>query len=244
MNKVRLQKIISEAGICSRRKAEALLIAKRVTINGKKAELGDKADPNVDEIYVDDYKVQNILQETVILLNKPIGVISTCNDPQGRITVLDLLPEERRKGLYPVGRLDLDSRGAILLTNNGDLTLKLTHPSYSHSKTYRVIVEGLPSSHTLKKWREGVMLNGKRTLKASIKFIQSNQSKSMLEVILREGRNRQIRKVGALLGHPVIDLQRIAIGNIQLENLKEGNWRELNKNELHLLKGMHEIINE
>ena len=244
MNKVRLQKIISEAGICSRRKAEALLIEKRVTINGKKAGLGDKADPNVDEIYVDDYKVQNILQETVILLNKPIGVISTCNDPQGRITVLDLLPEERRKGLYPVGRLDLDSRGAILLTNNGDLTLKLTHPSYSHSKTYRVIVEGLPSSYTLKKWREGVMLNGKRTLKASIKLIQSNQNKSILEVILREGRNRQIRKVGALLGHPVIDLQRIAIGNIKLENLKEGNWRNLNKNELHLLKSMHEIINE
>ena len=235
MSKVRLQKIIAEAGICSRRKAETLLTEERVTINGKKAHIGDKADPSLDEIFIDDYRVHNISKETVILLNKPIGVISTCRDPQGRITVLDLLPENRRKGLYPIGRLDLDSRGAILLTNNGDLTLQLTHPSYLHSKTYKVIVEGVPNSYTLQKWSEGIILNGKKTLKARIGLIQSKGNKSTLSITLCEGRKRQIRRIGSLLGHPIIDLQRIAIGNLKLSNLKEGEWRQLQKKELNLL---------
>ena len=235
MVKVRLQKIIAEAGICSRRKAEALLTEERVTINGEKALIGDKADPDLDEIFIDDYRVHNIFKETVIIVNKPIGVISTCNDPQGRITVLDLLPKDLRKGLYPVGRLDLDSRGAILLTNNGDLTLKLTHPSYLHEKTYNVIVEGFPSQNTLKRWREGVILNGKKTLAASIDLIYSRRNTSMLKIILKEGRNRQIRRIGALLGHPIIDLKRIAIGNLKLNSLGEGDWRKLNKKELNLL---------
>ena len=236
MTKLRLQKIIAEAGICSRRKAEILLTQNRVRVNGNEAKLGDKADPSSDEIIVDNYHLQNTLEEKVILLNKPIGVISTCDDPQGRLTVLDLLPLKERTGLHPVGRLDLHSRGAILLTNQGGLTLQLTHPRYSHTKTYRVWVEGVPSKNTLDTWRDGVMLSGKNTLKAEVQLIESKTEKSLLNIVLKEGRNRQIRRVASILGHQVIDLQRIAIGNIKLNNLEEGNWREVKKEEWSLLR--------
>ncbi len=236
MSKLRLQKIIAEAGICSRRKAEILLTQKRVTINGREAQLGDKADPDSDEIFVDDYLLHNKLEKIVYLLNKPVGVISTCDDPHGRQTILDLLPPKKRKGLHPVGRLDFDSRGAILLTNNGELTLQLTHPSYSHSKTYKVWVEGIPSDRILQRWRDGVILNGKDTLKAKVELVQSTNSRSLLQIVLKEGRNRQIRRVATILGHRVIDLQRIAIGAIKLNNLKEGGWRKLKEEEIHLLR--------
>ena len=234
MTKQRLQKIIAEAGICSRRKAEILLTQNRVRVNGKEAKLGEKADPDSDKIFIDDYRLQNTLEEKVILLNKPVGVISTCDDPQGRLTVLDLLPTEERRGLHPIGRLDLHSRGAILLTNQGGLTMQLTHPRYSHTKTYRVWVEGVPSKITLDAWRDGVMLSGKNTLKAEVELIESKTEKSLLNIVLKEGRNRQIRKVASILGHQVIDLQRIAIGNIKLNNLEEGTWREVKKEEWSL----------
>ena len=228
MSKLRLQKIIANAGICSRRKAEILLIQNRVGINGKIAKLGDKADPELDEILLDNYplgiKKNN---HKLILLNKPKGVISTCNDPQGRITVLDLLPKGLQKGLHPIGRLDIESRGAILLTNHGQLTMELTHPRYFHSKTYHVLIQGILSLNTLREWRNGIMLDGKRTMKASVELLDSTMNTSLLEVTLKEGRNRQIRRVSELFGHKVIDLERTAIGELQLNGLKEGSWRNL-----------------
>ncbi len=235
MTKVRLQKIIAEAGLCSRRKAEILLTQKRVVINGQIAQLGEKADPDLDTIFVDDYRLSKNYKFKVFLVNKPRGVISTCHDPYRRKTVLELLPPIHRKGLHLVGRLDLNSRGAILLTNHGELTLHLTHPRYSHTKTYHVWVKGIPSKNTIKEWRNGVNLNGLYTKKASVKLLDLKQNKCLLRIILKEGRNRQIRRVAELLGHQVIDLQRTSIGGLELCDLQEGSWRELKQEEWNIL---------
>ena len=227
----RVQKLMSAAGYCSRRQAEELLRQGRVDVNGTIAGLGDQADPETDLICVDGTPVSMVTEERVLLLNKPPGVISSCHDPQGRRTVLDLIPSDLRRGLHPVGRLDADSRGALLLSNQGDLTLRLTHPRYAHSKTYRVTVTGTPDHSKLEQWRQGLELDGSHTLPADIRLIQSRKRNSVLEVILREGRNRQIRRIASLLGHPVVDLQRIAIGGLALGSTAEGCWRELSRQE-------------
>ena len=227
----RLQKIISESGLLSRRKADLLIKQGRVTLNGRQALIGDKADPHFDHILVDGKDLPKKPTHKVFLLNKPHGVISTCQDNHGRKTISSLIPFNLRLGLHPVGLLDSNSRGAILLTNNGDLTLRLTHPNYSHTKTYLVWVNGQPNQSILNKWRKGVVLDGKMTMPATIELMQIRNKKTLLKVILKEGRNRQIRRIANLLGYPVEDLQRIAISNIKLNGLKEGEWRELNKNE-------------
>ena len=227
----RLQKLMSAAGHCSRRQAEELLRQGRVDVNGTIASLGDQADPETDLICVDGTPLAKVTEERVLLLNKPPGVISSCHDPQGRETVLDLIPAELRQGLHPVGRLDADSRGALLLSNQGELTLKLTHPRYAHSKTYRVTVTGTPDHSKLERWRQGLELDGSRTLPASVKLLHSKHGHSTLEVILREGRNRQIRRIASLLGHSVLDLQRVAIAGLALGAMEEGCWRELSRQE-------------
>ena len=227
----RLQKLMSAAGHCSRRQAEELLRQGRVDVNGTIAALGDQADPETDLICVDGTPLAKQTPERVLLLNKPPGVISSCHDPQGRETVLDLIPAELRRGLHPVGRLDADSRGALLLSNQGELTLKLTHPRYAHNKTYRVTVTGTPDHSKLERWRQGMELDGSRTLPASVKLLYSKRGHSTLEVILREGRNRQIRRIASLLGHSVLDLQRVAIAGLALGSMEEGCWRELSRQE-------------
>ena len=231
--KQRLQKLISLAGISSRRKAEILLLEGRVSINGKRALIGESADPELDEIIIDGNTLNLKIATKVILLNKPKGIISSCLDPEGRKTVLSLIPPKLRNGLHPVGRLDQNSRGAIFLTNNGDITLKLTHPKYSHRKIYRVWVMGIPKTSVIRQWRNGIMLDNKKTIPAEVYILKRDQknSKSLLKIILKEGRNRQIRRVAEILGHPVIDLKRIAIENIHLKNLREGEWRELKEKE-------------
>jgi len=227
----RLQKLIAAAGICSRRHAEELLRDGRVTVNGKVSQLGDRALAGQDQICVDGAEIRRSDPPRLLLLNKPKGVISTCHDPQGRPIVLDLLPPSLRLGLHPVGRLDSESRGALLLTNQGQLTLKLTHPRYAHTKTYRVWVKGQPNRSTLNRWRQGVPLDDHITQPASVKVLQNDAGHTLLEVVLKEGRNRQIRRIAEQLGHPVVDLQRIAIATIRLGSLAEGRWRELNKGE-------------
>ena len=227
----RLQKLMSAAGHCSRRQAEELLRQGRVEVNGRTAGLGDQADPEIDQVCVDGSPLAKDTTERVLLLNKPPGVISSCHDPHGRETVLDLIPPDLRQGLHPVGRLDADSRGALLLSNQGELTLKLTHPRYAHSKTYRVTLSGTPSRSRLQRWRQGVELDGSRTLPASVTLLHSQGDHSVLEVILREGRNRQIRRIASLLGYAVLDLQRVAIGGLALGSIEEGCWRELSRQE-------------
>ncbi len=231
MTRQRLQKLIASAGLCSRRHAEQWLLDGRVSVDGSPAQLGDQADPDSQVIHVDGRPLVLPVQRRVLLLNKPIGVISSCHDPQGRTTVLHLLPRAHRQGLHPVGRLDADSRGALLLTDAGALTLALTHPRYDHEKTYRVRVRGRPHPSVLEQWRRGIALDGRLTRPATVRRLAQEGSSCLLEVVLQEGRNRQIRRVAQTLGHPVLDLQRTAIAHVQLGDLEEGCWRELPKRE-------------
>jgi pseudouridine synthase len=229
----RLQKLIAAAGFCSRRQAEALLRAGLVVVNGAKAHLGEKADPLKDRILVDGRLLEPRPDPLVLLMNKPSGVLCSCRDPQGRPTVLDLLPPELRrgKGLHPVGRLDADSRGALLLSNQGQLTLHLTHPRYNHLKTYRVLVRGRPPAEVLQRWRRGICLDGRPTQPVGIEVLNRSSGSTWLTVVMGEGRNRQIRRTAASLGYPVLDLQRLAIGSLHLGGLTEGQWRHLDRRE-------------
>ena len=231
MTLLRLQKIISDSGLLSRRKADLLIKEGRVTLNGRQAIVGEKADPFSDNILVDGIDLPNKQKYKVFLLNKPYGFISSCHDNYGRKTILSLIPPDLQNGIHPVGRLDSDSRGAILLTNNGNLTLRLTHPKYSHTKTYLVWLKGIVNKNIINKWRNGVIIDNRKTMPADIKLIKMLENKTLLQIILKEGRNRQIRKTAERMGLTVIDLQRIAISNIFLNELKEGEWRELNQNE-------------
>ena len=229
----RLQKLIAAAGICSRRHAEDLLQAGRVQVNGRTAQLGDRADPNADEIRLDGQPLRPPVPPLVLLLNKPAGVVCCCHDPEGRPTVLDLLPPElaRGTGLHPVGRLDSESRGALLLTTIGALTLRLTHPRYEHPKTYRVTVDGQPDRRSLERWAMGLPLDGQPSQPVDVRVLAQHPGRCQLELVMREGRNRQIRRTAAALGHRVLDLQRIAIGPIALEDLPEGRWRLVDRQE-------------
>jgi pseudouridine synthase len=239
----RLQKILSQWGIASRRQAELAIVQGRVRVNGIVAELGQTADPDTDTIEVDDKLItrQNRPAALYILVNKPLGVICTCDDPQGRNTVLDLLPKNLRtnEGLHPVGRLDIDSTGALLLTNDGELTNYLTHPRHSISKTYAVWIEGKPTTIDLERWRHGIDLDGRVTLPAGVRIVQKKADRTLLEIVLHEGRNRQIRRVAAALGYRVIHLHRTHIGSIGLDGnptVEIGNYRYITQSEINQLK--------
>jgi pseudouridine synthase len=229
----RLQKLMAAAGLCSRRRAEELLRAGRVHCNGRVAQLGDRGDPEQDDIRVDGRPLQPAAAPLLLLVNKPAGVVSSCRDPEGRPIVLDLLPPElaQGRGIHPVGRLDAGSRGALLLSNDGDLTLRLTHPRYQHRKTYRVLVEGEPDSQTLERWARGVPLDGQASQPVQVRQLARQGNRTLLELVMTEGRNRQIRRTAELLGHPVRDLQRTAIGPIRLGELPEGRWRRVDRQE-------------
>jgi pseudouridine synthase len=233
MAAVRLQKLLAAAGVCSRRRAEELLQAGRVELNGRVAQLGERADPSCDAIRVDGQPLQPAAPPLLLLLNKPAGVVSSCHDPEGRPIVLDLLPPDlaRGQGLHPVGRLDAESRGALLLSNDGALTLRLTHPRYQHRKTYRVRVAGQPSDSTLNRWARGVPLDGQPSQPVQLRRLAGRGPDAVLELVMTEGRNRQIRRTAELLGHPVRDLQRLAIGPIALGSLPEGRWRRVDRQE-------------
>ncbi len=234
MARERLQKLMAAAGFCSRRRGEELLRQGRVRVNGLPVNLGDQADLSADRIEIDGRPLAPPAAALTLLLNKPLGVLSTCHDPHGRTTVIDLLPAELRRGLglHPVGRLDADSRGALLLSNDGDLTLRLTHPRYGHSRTYRTWVRGRPERPVLDQWRAGVPLDGEASQSVQLSVLEHDGDATLLELVLREGRNRQIRRTAGLLGHPVLDLQRIAIGPLALADLPEGRWRRLQAGEL------------
>jgi 23S rRNA pseudouridine2605 synthase len=248
----RLQKILSQWGIASRRRAEELILAGRVRVNGAVAKLGQTAEPTTDRIEVDGklIAIQSRPKLVYLLLNKPVGVVSTCFDPQGRPTVLELLPPQlgNCKGIHPVGRLDIDSSGALLLTNDGELTFRLTHPRHSISKTYAVWVQGRPTAAALADWRNGIDLEGQLTLPARVEVIKQQTDRTLLEVILTEGRNRQIRRVATQLGYPVLQLHRTRIGDIsidgssarerlRLNSLASGSYRHLQTSELDSLQG-------
>jgi 23S rRNA pseudouridine2605 synthase len=230
----RLQKILAQAGFGSRRACEELIRQGRVAVNGQVAQLGQKADADHDRITLDGEPVQLRLRRTYVALNKPQGVLSDEGDRSGRLpTVRDLAPLSGH--LHSVGRLDLQSEGLILLTDDGDLTQRLTHPRYCHEKEYRVLVEGEPEEATLSKWRCGVFLDGQRTAPAQVTVVGQEKACTWLRVVLREGHKRQIRHVAAMLGHPVRRLIRIRIGPVHLGDLKPGEWRHLTQQELKKL---------
>jgi 23S rRNA pseudouridine2605 synthase len=231
----RLQKIMASAGIASRRACEEIIAAGRVTVNGKVALLGQKADLAVDRILVDGKAIKPSQTLVYIALHKPRGVVSTADEEFGRPTVLDLVPVETR--LYPVGRLDMDSEGLVLLTNDGDLANQLTHPKFGHTKEYRVLVARQPDQGQLEAWRHGIVLeDGYRTAPADVS-IESTYGKGVwLRVILSEGRKRQIREMGIRTGLPVARIIRVRIGSLQLGGLKPKQWRYLTSAEIAALK--------
>ncbi len=246
---IRLQKILSQWGIASRRQAEKMIQSGSVMLNGQLAQLGEKANPDRDIIEVNGHRIrpQHRPTLTYILLHKPAGVITTCRDPQQRSTVLDFLPQHYiQRGLHPVGRLDADSTGALLITNDGQLTCALTHPRYHVPKTYQVWVQGCPSESALDRWRQGIILAGRKTLPAKITIYRKDGDLTGLEVILQEGRNRQIRRVADHLGHPVLSLHRTQIGPVCLtdktgQTLSSGQHRHLTQSEVNCFRPM--IIN-
>jgi 23S rRNA pseudouridine2605 synthase len=237
---IRLQKILSAAGIASRRAAEELIRQGRVTVNGRSVtELGTKADPARDDVRVDGRRVKRAEPHRYLLLHKPKGYVTTRVDPQRRPTVLDLLASVREY-IYPVGRLDFDSSGLLLLTNDGDLATQLTHPRHGIEREYHAWVLGVPDDHDLERLRRGIVLEGRRTQPARVAVLHEGRGRrsgqSLLSITIREGRNRQVRRMGDAIGHPVMDLERVRIGPISDRTLKVGQFRELKASELQRLK--------
>lgn len=241
----RLQKIIAHAGFASRREAETMIREGRVTLNGRVVtELGTKADAGHDHIKVDGKLITRAEPHRYILLYKPKEVMTTVEDPQGRRTVIDLVRGVRER-IYPVGRLDFHSEGLVLLTNDGDLAFKVSHPKHGSVKTYHVKVRGVPEQRLIEKLERGITIEGKRTLPCEISPMKTtghgeDEGNSWFEVRLREGRTQQIRKMFQALGHPVSKLKRVAIGPISDPKLTPGVWRELTKHEVKQLETMKE----
>jgi 23S rRNA pseudouridine2605 synthase len=231
----RLQKILARAGYGSRRSCEELIAAGRVRVNDQAVGLGDKADATKDKITVDGRPVRKAEALVYVALYKPRGVISTVTDPDLRPAVRDLVPLPGT--LYPVGRLDFDSEGLVLMTNDGDLANKLTHPRYEHEKEYRVLVAQHPDPEQLNLWRRGVVLeDGFRTAPAGVYVVSKHGKGAWLNVILKEGHKRQIREMGIQTGLPVVRIVRVRIGELQLGNLKPREWRYLSPLEVASLQ--------
>jgi pseudouridine synthase len=228
----RLQKILSQAGIASRRASEQLMIDGRVTVNGKTVlELGTKADASRDDIRVDGRRIKIPERHLYLLVNKPRGYVTTRSDPQKRPTVIDLLAGVTDY-VYPVGRLDFDSEGLLILTNDGDLAAKLTHPRHGVPRVYEASVLGVPDEHDVRRLAKGVTIDGQRTGPAEVMAIGPGR----LRITVREGRNRQVRKMCEAIGHPVTELRRIAIGPLRDSRLKLGAWRVLTAHEVERLR--------
>jgi pseudouridine synthase len=236
----RLQKILSQAGVASRRAAEVLITDGRVSVNGTVVrELGTKADPTVDDIRVDGRRIRARQTLRYILLSKPKGFVSTRSDPQRRPTVIDLL-QGVREYIYPVGRLDYDSEGLLLLTNDGDLAAMLQHPRHGVERTYEAHVAGVPDAEAIDRLRQGIPLDGRRTLPATVSLRHRGRGDrdAVLAMTIREGRNRQVRRMCEAVGHPVRALRRTRIGPIEDRQLKPGRWRDLTPQEVRALKAL------
>lgn len=229
---IRLQKILSAAGIASRRAAERLMAEGRVSVNGETVTaLGTRADPDHDDICVDGRRVTIARRRVYLLLNKPRGYVTTRSDPEGRRTILDLIPRVREY-LYPVGRLDYDSEGLLLLTNDGDLAARLMHPRYEIERTYRARVRGVPDDVALLGLARGVVIDGRRTAPAKVRRL----APSTIEITIHEGRSHQVRKMCQVVGHPLLRLHRVRFGPIADSTLKTGAYRELTPREVAMLR--------
>jgi 23S rRNA pseudouridine2605 synthase len=229
----RLQKAIANAGLMSRRAAEELIAAGRVTIDGRVAILGDRVEVDHNRVEVDGVPLPVSPGLVTYLIYKPIGVVSTASDPEGRPTVVDLVPTEPR--VVPVGRLDADSEGLLLLSNDGELVLRVTHPRFGMTKTYVATVAGKPNGRVIRRLVAGVELDDGVAKARRAKLIQATPDQGLIELVMTEGRNREIRRMLALLGHPVQRLVRTAIGPLTERNLGAGEWRRLDTQEVAAL---------
>jgi 23S rRNA pseudouridine2605 synthase len=231
----RLQKILSEMGIASRRKAEELIIKGRVTVNGRIATLGMKADLSKDHIKVDGKLLTRSEPKVYIIFNKPKNVVTSLHDPEGRPTVKDFLKGVKYK-VFPVGRLDYDSEGLILLTNDGDFAHAVLHPSKKVPKTYLVKVKGLIEEDAIEKLRRGIKLEDGITAPAKVKKVKKTENNSWIEITIHEGKKRQIRRMLEKIGHPVLKLRRIKINGIELGKIEPGEYRYLTPAEINIIK--------
>ena len=223
----RLQKVLAKAGIASRRGAEELIRQGKVRVDGRVVtEMGIKVDPETQDIQCDGITLTSQEKKVYILLHKPTGYLSTVDDPQGRPIVTDLLKNIKER-VYPVGRLDLDTEGALLLTNDGELAQKILHPSHEVNKTYVARVKGVPGRKKLDTLSKGIELEGRKTWPASIKVMKTEAQSAVIEITIHEGRKRQIRKMFDAIGHPVLGLKRIAYGKLKLGELRPGKYRFL-----------------
>ncbi len=238
----RLQKILSTAGIASRRAAEAYIVQGRVSVNGETVtELGTKADPDADDIRVDGRRLKPPRRRRYILLYKPRGYITSRSDPQRRPTVIDLLGKGGvREYVYPVGRLDYESEGLLLLTNDGELAATLTHPSHGVAREYEARVRGVPDRHAVERLRKGIVLDGRVTSPAEVEIRRVMESRAapdaVLSITIHEGRNRQVRRMCEAIGHPVVRLRRVRIGPISDPGIRPGEFRDLDPKEVAALR--------
>ncbi len=231
---IRLQKFLSEAQVASRRKAEDIIAQGRVTVNGVVADIpGTKIDDERDAVCVDGKPVKKAEKLIYIILNKPEGCVTTVHDQFNRKTVLDYVDDIEQR-IYPVGRLDYNTSGLLLLTNDGDLTYKLTHPKHNIEKTYEAVVDKMPTASAMERFRKGIEIDGRKTAPAYIEKIGDNK----LKIKIHEGRNRQIRKMCEAIGSPVKTLKRTAIGNLKLENIDKGKYRYLTDEEIIYIKSL------
>ncbi len=232
---IRLQKYLAECGVASRRRSEELIAQGKVMVNGKTiTELGVKVIPDRDKVYVNGKEVKPVEKKLYIMLNKPEGYITTAVEQFGRPSVMDLIKGIAER-VFPIGRLDKDTSGLLLLTNDGEFAYTLMHPKHHIRKKYIAELRGTPDTTKLAKFRKGMKIEDYTTSPAEIKLLSSKKRTSVVEIVIYEGRNRQVKKMCSHIGHPVVNLKRVAIGNLDLGNLPEGEWRHLTKRELGMV---------
>jgi len=235
---IRLQKFLAQAGVASRRASEELILAGKVAVNGQTVtKLGTKIDPEKDLVTVNKKVIKVEKQKFYIALNKPAGYITSLKDPQGRKKVTDLLKDIQVR-IYPVGRLDYETEGLLLLTNDGDFAYNLTHPKHKIKKTYLAQVQGIPSENDLQKLRTGIMLSDGPTATAEVSLLKKGKNTATIKITIHEGRNRQVRRMFEAINHPVLHLKRVRIGNLDLGALKVGEYRFLTPLEVQSLLKM------
>lgn len=235
---IRLQKYMASSGVASRRASEKLIEEGRVKVNGQVVtQLGTSIDPEIDQVEVDGKPITAVTEMIYILLNKPPGFVTTAKDQFNRPTVLDLLQDVPSR-VYPVGRLDYQTSGLLILTNDGDLTLKLTHPKHEVFKTYVATVEGIIQAEQLEQLKKGVDIGDFMTSPAEVTLIKHGIQESVVQIAIREGKYRQVRRMFETVGHPVTALQRISLGQLNLSGLSESKWRHLTANEVNYLKSL------
>jgi len=240
--RIRLNKFLSQAGVASRRDADRMIAEGRIGVNNEVVQkLGTKIDDGKDVITVDGQRIKPQAQFQYLIVNKPRGYLVTLKDPMARPTILDLIPKLKSR-VYPVGRLDFDSEGLLLLTNDGELAHRLMHPSYGIKKVYLVTVQHIPERSHLRMLEKGIRIDGKKTSPAKVRLLQSGSKRSLIRIELTEGRKREVRRMFAAIGHPVQELKRIQFAGISLKNLKPGRWRYLTPDEIFNLKKLTSLL--